>query len=56
MNPLVKKLGLTGYLEAMEVHELSKTLSMSNSQAAKALRLPITTYRSKIKKYALKKC
>jgi len=56
MNKLIKKYGLAAVLMEVEKIALESVAHLSNAEAAKALKLPITTYRSKIKKFGIEKC
>jgi DNA-binding protein Fis len=55
MIKLIKKYGLTSVLVEVEKMALESVIHLSNSEAAKVLKLPITTYRSKVKKFKIKK-
>jgi hypothetical protein len=56
MNKLIKKYGLAAVMIEIEKIALRSVAHLSNAEAAKALKLPITTYRSKIKKFGIQKC
>lgn len=54
MNDLVKKHGLAKALAMLEIEALKLVLNLSNSKAAEYLKIPISTYRSKVEKYRLR--
>jgi hypothetical protein len=55
MNKLIKKYGLNVVVWEIERSALESVAHLSNAEAAKFLKLPISTYRSKSKKYRIKK-